>query len=430
MTGAGPRQARTFNLWLDMNASVAPWLSVIGIGEDGWPGLGLEAQQRLSEAQVVFGSPRHLSLLPDAITPSRYTWSKRMEDDFPRIREFGMGAVVLATGDPLCYGVGAKLLREGFTAEEVRFLPMPSAYSLACARLGWSLPEVELLTVHGRPLETLHPFVQPQVKLLILSWNGTSPQQVADLLTARGFGPSRLTVLEHLGGAQENAFAGVAESWSHPEGASLNVIGVECLPGPQVKLLPRLPGLTDDAFEHDGKLTKREVRAATLAKLMPLPGQRLWDLGAGSGSVAIEWLRSDPRNTAVAVERHPERLTWLERNAVALGVRPRLEILSGSLEDRLPHLPEPDAVFIGGGLSADVLSASWEALRPWGRLVANAVTLESEQVLLAWQAEHGGELTRLSLARAEPVGPYQGWRALMPVTQYSRLKPPSNVSNL
>ncbi len=413
-----------------MSAAGAPWLSVLGIGEDGWSGMGLEAQQRLKDARVIFGSPRHLGMVPEFVTAPQYTWSKRMEEDFPRLREFGEGAVVLATGDPLCYGVGSKLLREGFAPEEVRFLPMPSAYSLACSRLGWSLPEVELLTVHGRPLETLHPFVQPQVRMLILSWNGTSPQQVAALLTARGFGPSRLTVLEHLGGPQERCFSGVAETWVHPEGASLNVIGVECLPGPTAVLLPRLPGLPDDAFEHDGKLTKREIRAATLAKLMPLPGQRLWDLGAGSGSVAIEWLRSDVRNHAVAVERHPDRLAWLERNAVALGVRTRLEVVSGAIEERLPHLPDPDAVFIGGGLTEAVLSASWHALKPWGRLVANAVTLESEQVLLGWQAAQGGELTRLSLARAEPVGPYRGWRALMPVTQYSCLKEAPNVSKL
>ncbi len=404
------------------------WLSVIGIGEEGWSGLGAESRSRIRQAPAIFGSPRHLGMLPgsasefEASEDRRFTWSRRMEEDFPRLREQGPGTVVLATGDPLCYGVGAKLLREGFRIEEIRFLPSPSAYSLACGRLGWSLPEVETLTVHGRPHETLHPFVQPGVRMLILSWNEHSPGQVARLLEDRGFGPSRITVLEHLGGERERLFSREARGWSEPAGAALNVVAVECFPGPEAQLLPRVPGLPDEAFEHDGQISKREVRAMTLAQLMPIPGQRLWDLGAGCGSVAVEWLRSDPRNTAVAVERHPERLQLLERNAVALGVRPRLEIVEGHLPQVLPELPAPHAVFVGGGISTEVLSHAWRVLPVHGRLVANAVTLESERTLLDWQARHGGELRRIAISRAEPVGPYLGWRGLMPVTQLSQLR--------
>ncbi len=394
-----------------------PWLTVVGIGEDGWPGLGVAARSCLEQARTIYGGPRHLAMLPDAVAAQRETWAQRMGDDFPKIRAAGEGTVVLATGDPLCYGVGAKLLREGFDCEEIRFFPAPSAYSLACARLGWSLPEVETLTVHGRPLEALHPHVQPGAKLVVLSWDGRSPKAIAGLLVQRGFGASRLTVLENMGGEREHRIEGVASNWSCPEGAVLNVVAVECIADENAQVLPRVPGLSDDAFTHDGQLTKREVRTLTLARLLPIPGQLLWDVGAGCGSVAIEWLRSDSRCRATAIERKPERIALIEQNATQLGV-PRLQTIKGIAPQALSGLKSPDAVFIGGGLTTPgMLEACWEHLHPGGRLVANAVTLEGEQVLLKWQTANGGDLTRIDIAHAAPIGAFQGWRPLRPVTQ-------------
>jgi len=394
-----------------------PWLTVVGIGEDGWPGLGNAARLCLEQAHTIYGGPRHLAMLPGSVSAQRQSWAKRMESDFPKIRELGKGTVVLATGDPLCYGVGAKLLREGFRCEEIRFLPAPSAYSLACARLGWSLPEVETHTVHGRPLESLHPHVQPGAKLVVLSWDGRSPQAIAGLLTQRGFGKSRLTVLENMGGERERRFEGNAASWGQPEGVSLNVVAVECVADEKAQVLPRTPGLPDEAFRHDGQLTKREVRAVTLARLMPIPGQLLWDVGAGCGSVAIEWLRTDSRCRAVAIERNLERIALIEQNANQLGV-PRLQIVDGEAPEALAELEAPDAVFVGGGLTVPkLLETCWQRLNAGGRLVANAVTLEGEQTLLKWYAANGGDLTRIDLARAEPIGTFQGWCPLRPVTQ-------------
>ena len=399
-----------------------PWLTVVGIGEDGWPGLGAEARPRLEGAHTIYGGTRHLAMLPASVSAQRTTWAKRMEDDFPKIRELGEGTVVLATGDPLCYGVGAKLLREGFRIKEIRCLPAPSAYSLACARLGWSLPEVETLTVHGRPLETLHPHVQPGAKLVVLSWDDRSPKAIAELLTQRGFGKSRLVVLEHMGGERERRFEGTAASWSHPEGAALNVVAVECVADEAAQVLPRVPGLPDAAFAHDGQLTKREVRALTLARLLPVPGQLLWDVGAGCGSVAIEWLRCDSRCRAIAIERKPGRITLIEQNATQLGV-PRLQIVIGEAPEALTDLEAPDAVFIGGGLTTpSLLETCWQSLKPEGRLVANVVTLEGEQLLLKWQAANGGDLTRSDIARAAPIGAFQSWRPLRPVTQLAAVK--------
>lgn len=399
-----------------------PWLTVVGIGEDGWPGLGVAARSCLEQARTIYGGPRHLAMLPDAVAAQRETWAQRMGDDFPKIREAGEGTVVLATGDPLCYGVGAKLLREGFGCEEIRFLPAPSAYSLACARLGWSLPEVETLTVHGRPLESLHPHIQPRAKLMVLSWDGRSPKAIAELLVQRGFGASRLTVLENMGGEREQKLAGTAASWNHPEGAALNVVAVECIANENAQVLPCIPGLPDEAFTHDGQLTKREVRALTLAWLQPIPGQLLWDVGAGCGSVAIEWMRSDSRCRALAIERKPERSALIEQNATQLGV-PRLQIVAGEAPQSLSGLEAPDAVFLGGGLTTpNLLETCWQQLQPGGRMVANAVTLEGEQVLLKWQAANGGALTRIDIAHAAPIGAFQGWRPLRPVTQLAAVR--------
>ncbi|WP_336043246.1 precorrin-6Y C5,15-methyltransferase (decarboxylating) subunit CbiT, partial [Pseudooceanicola nanhaiensis] len=273
---------------------------------------------------------------------------------------------------------------------------------------------------HGRPVEQMIAFIQPDARLLILTTGSETPGQIARFLTERGFGASPMTVLANMGGKQESRFDGVAESWDHAVPA-FNTLAVECRAAPDAALLPRVPGLADELFQHDGTMTKREVRAATLAKLMPMRGALLWDIGTGCGSVAVEWMRAARYARAVGIEPRADRRAMAAANALALGA-PRLEIVDGVVPAALEGLEAPDAVFIGGGLSREVFVAAWEALRPLGRLVANAVTLESEAVLAELHAEFGGELVRIAVQRAEPVGSYRGWRASMPVTQWSLVK--------
>ncbi len=313
---------------------MAPWLSIVGIGEDGLDGLSVAARALVEGAEVLVGGERHLAMLPED-GRTRILWPKPLRAAFDDIAGCKPRPVcVLATGDPLCFGVGRMLLQR-FPVEEVAILPAPSAFSLACARLGWSLPDVETLTVHGRPVAALQPFVQPGARLLILSAGAESPAAVAELLRERGYGRSEIAVLEHLGGPKENLRRGTADDWRDDRIAELNTIAVDCRAQPGTPLLPRTPGLPDEAFRHDGQLTKREVRAATLAALAPVPGQRLWDVGAGCGSVAIEWLRAAPRSVAVALERRPERLALIAENAQALGA-PRLAVVEGERRRRWP----------------------------------------------------------------------------------------------
>ena len=401
---------------------MSPWLSIVGIGQDGLEGLSSSARALVEGAEVLVGGERHLALLPDD-GRTRIVWPKPLSAAFDRIAAQKPRPVcILATGDPLFFGVGRMLLRH-FALEEMTILPSPSAFSLACARLGWSQPDVETLTVHGRPVEALQPFVQPGARLLILSAGAESPAAVARLLVARGYGQSEMTVLEHLGGPQERHLTAAAQDWSANDVAELNTIAVACRAAPGAALLPRTPGLPDGAFRHDGQLTKREVRAATLAALGPVSEQRLWDVGAGCGSIAIEWLRAAPRSSTIAIEAKQARIGLIAENANALGT-PQLTVIEGRAPEALDGLPRPDAVFIGGGASGKGLfEVCWAALKPGGRLVANVVTLEGEAALGRWQREVGGELARIAVSRAEPVGEFQGWRPLMPVTQFAAVKP-------
>jgi precorrin-6B C5,15-methyltransferase / cobalt-precorrin-6B C5,C15-methyltransferase len=398
------------------------WLTVIGIGEDGLEGLSAAARARVEGAEVLVGGERHLALVPEGAA-ERILWRQPLAATMePIAAQRGKRVVVLASGDPLWFGVAAMLARH-FPPAEMTILPQASAFSLAASRLAWPLEGCVCLSLHARPLQALSLHLAPNARILALGEDGDTPVQVAELLRAQGWGPSAMTVFAHMGGPRERRIDGTAESWPLGRVAALNTIAIDCKPGPKAKLLSRRAALPDDAFEHDGKLTKRAVRAATLAALAPVAGELLWDVGAGSGAIAIEWLRSGRALAAIAVDRDAARGGAAARNAASLGV-PDLRIVQGLAPAALAGLPAPDAIFLGGGASDPLLwDALWRALKPGGRLVANAVTLESEAQLLRWHAREKGELTRLAVSRAEPVGGYHGWRALMTVTQLALAKP-------
>lgn len=398
-----------------------PWLTLVGIGEDGYPGLGKAARRALLAATRIVGAPRQLALLPPCIAGERETWPSPF-DLGPLLARRGEAVCVLASGDPMFYGVGASLARQ-VPADELQVLPAPSSVSLAAARLGWPLQELEVVSLVGRPLATLHGKLFPGVRLLVLSADGDTPAQVAEALRARGFGASRLTLLEHLGGPEERRLDGLAASWSLPCGADLNLLAVECLADAGAQLLPPTCGLPDDAYRHDGQLTKRDVRAVTLARLAPLPGELLWDVGAGCGSIGIEWMRAHPACRAIAIEANEGRQDHIRHNRDALGV-PALQLVAGHAPEALAGLPAPDAIFIGGGVTVPgVLDDCWAALKPGGRLLANAVTLQSEAALVNFREQHGGELLRLTVAQAQPLGGFDTWRAALPITLLTVRKP-------
>lgn len=403
-------------------------VTVIGIGADGWDGLAAAGREALRTAEVVIGGPRQLDLLPAGCPAERVPWPSPLRPAVPGLfaAHAGRRVSVLASGDPMFFGIG-RTLAEVLGAERLRVLPHPSSVSYACARLGWPLEKTEVISLVGRPLATLARALYAGHRLLVLSAGADTPAEVAGLLRDRGFGPSRMRVLEQLGGERERRIEATADAWAHPPGDSLNVIAVDCAPAPDVRPLSVAPGLPDEAYEHDGQLTKRHVRAATLAALAPAPGELLWDVGGGSGSIAVEWMRAHRTCRAISVERDPVRAERIGRNAAALGV-PGLNVVTGAAPAALTGLPVPDAVFIGGGATVPgLLEACWAALPPGGRLVANTVTLESEALLADWYRRHGGELIRIAVAHATPVGGFTGWRQAMPVTQWSAVKPPESA---
>jgi precorrin-6B C5,15-methyltransferase / cobalt-precorrin-6B C5,C15-methyltransferase len=397
-------------------------LVVVGIGADGWDGLAPASRAEVERAEVLLGSARQLDLVPPAVGARRVPWPSPLSESLPGLLEehAGRAVVVLASGDPMLSGIGTTLTRL-LGSDRVRVLPAPSSVSLACARLGWAVEETQVVTVVGRPVELLHPHVQPGRRLLVLGSDGRTPGQVAELLTARGYGPSLVTVLGGLGGPEEVVRTGTAATWSEPA-PPLVVTAVECRADRGTAPLPTTPGLPDTAYENDGQLTKSEVRAITLARLAAVPGQLLWDVGAGAGSIGIEWMRAHPTCRAVAVEASAERAERIARNAARLGV-PYLRVVHGSAPEVLSRLAPPDAVFVGGGVTTPLLlETCWDALSSGGRLVANAVTVESEAVLAGWHARAGGDLVRIAVHRAEPVGSFTGWRPAMPVTIWSVTK--------
>ncbi|MFD9500963.1 precorrin-6y C5,15-methyltransferase (decarboxylating) subunit CbiE [Streptomyces sp. NPDC060035] len=402
---------------------LAPAVSVVGIGADGWAGLPDTARSALLDAEVLIGGERQLRLLPPDCGGRRVPWPSPLR---PAVRGLlaahgGNRIAVLASGDPMFYGIG-RALTEELGAGTLHVLPHPSSISYACARLGWPLEDTEVVTLVGRPAARLAAALYDGRRLLVLSADADTPAAVAALLREHGFGPSRMRVLEQLGGELEDCVEGTADTWAREPGDPLNVIAVECRSTPDALRIGAVPGLPDEAYEHDGQLTKRHVRAATLGVLAPAPGELLWDIGGGSGSIAVEWLRTHPSCRAVTVERDPVRAQRIARNADRLGV-PALRVVTGRAPDALAGLPVPDAVFIGGGLTVPgLLDACWDALPPGGRLVANTVTLESEALLAERYRVHGGDLVRLAVAHAVPVGGFTGWRQAMPVTQWSVCK--------
>ena len=390
---------------------------MVGVGADGWPGLSGNAQEALRAAEVILGSGRQLGLLPDDVRAERVPWPSPLLPALPALvsSHGGRNLVVLASGDPMLHGIGATLAHLGPLD---RVLPHPSSVSLAAAHLGWPLADVEVVSLVTAPVSTLHRAINPGRRILVL---GSAPaSSVAAVLVARGFSHSLVTEMSQLGAPSAQVLVGTAGDWSHPPGDPLHVIAIECGDGPAVAVTPGLP---DDAYDSDGQLTKREVRAVTLALLGPAPGELLWDVGAGSGSIGIEWMRAHPSCRAVAIEPAPSRCARITAHAATLGV-PALHLVEGRAPAALSDLPAPSAVFIGGGVTTPgVVEACLDALPPGGRLVANAVTVESEAVLASWHARLGGSLTRLSVSRAAPVGGFTGWRPAMPVTILSAVKP-------
>ncbi|MEN8837145.1 MAG: precorrin-6y C5,15-methyltransferase (decarboxylating) subunit CbiE [Celeribacter marinus] len=394
------------------------WLHVIGIGDNGFDSLSPATRSILESAEVIFGADRHHDLTAH-LTAERRAWPSPFDALMSDLKSLnGKRVIVLATGDPLWYSVGARIARD-IDPSEILFHPQLSAFQLAAARMGWSLADCETLTIHGRPAEQIIPFLAPSQNLLILTKDASSPLKVAQILRERGYGASRLTALAHMNGTDEARFDGTADAWSHAV-PDFHTLAVRCIAQEGAAILPRT-GLPDSAFASDGTMTKQEVRAVTLAKLAPARGALLWDVGCGAGSVAIEWMRAARDVRAIGVECRADRRAFAAQNAITLGA-PALTLIDGTAPEALAHLPAPDAVFIGGGLTPEVFTVAWSALKPHGRLVANTVTLEGEAVLLALHAQFGGTLSRIAVERAVPVGRLTGWKPSMTVTQWSLSK--------
>ena len=399
------------------------WLSIVGIGEDGVDGLGESAKSAIVNADYVFGGARHLELASSLLLGEIRPWLTPFSQSIEAILALrGKSVCVLASGDPMHFGVGATLSRQ-IKTDEIMVIPHPSSFSLAAAKLGWPLQDVVTLSLHGRPIELLRPHLHSGVCVLALTSDEHGPAQIAKLLTDTGFGLSIVTVLEALGGPNETMRSHVAMSFGLKDINPLNLVAISVVALPDARILPLTPGLDDSLFEHDGQITKREIRALTLSALAPRRGEILWDIGSGSGSIAIEWMLADPSLRAIAIEANPERATRIINNMMACGV-PALQIILDRAPAALDGLEPPHAIFIGGGGSDEgVLDRAIDALRPGGRIVVNAVTLELEALLLSVHARQGGSLTRIAVSRADAVGSMMAWRPAMPITQWVWSKP-------
>ena len=406
--------------WRPIASGQSAWLSIIGIGEDGLKGLNPQARKALDDADLVWGGKRHL-VLAQIDNRRRRPWPSPLDAAFDEIKAaVGQKVAVLASGDPFHFGIGSSLARH-ISMDEIVVFPQPSSFSLAAARLGWPLDQTDCLTIHGRAMERIRPFLQPSAKLMLLSWDETSPEQVADMLHELGLGETQMSVLEALGGPNERVRATTVCRFETTDFNPLNLIALE-LPSTFPHALPRTGGLDDDLFEHDGQITKQTIRAVTLSALAPRAGELLWDIGLGSGSIAVEWLLAHPKNRAIGVEKVSKRADRARRNATKLGV-PGLIVIEGNVLDHIDDLEPPDAVFIGGGgTTYGVIPRALEALRQGGRLVVNAVTLETESLLSDLHSKHGGELRRISVADAEQVGRFRSLRPALPITQWRWIK--------
>ncbi|GAC1345948.1 MAG: bifunctional cobalt-precorrin-7 (C(5))-methyltransferase/cobalt-precorrin-6B (C(15))-methyltransferase [Acetobacteraceae bacterium] len=399
------------------------WLRIVGIGEDGVEGLSARARALVGQASLVVGGRRHLALAETLISGEVLAWPSPIGAAYADIvARRGTPVVVLASGDPNCFGIGTAL-HALVPPDEIECLPAPSALSLAAARLGWALQEVGTLSFCGRPLAAVLPRLQPGARLLALSADAATPGALAALLVRAGFGPSRLHVLEALGGPCERIRSCTADAGPPGDIGALNLVAIEVEAAAGARIIPLAAGLPDDAFEHDGQITKREVRAVTLSALAPRQGELLWDIGCGAGSVAIEWVLRHPANRAIGIESRPDRAARSERNAEALGAI-GLAVVVGRAPEALAGLPPPDAVFIGGGAQdPGLLDAAWKALRPGGRIVANAIAIDTEALLFDAQSRRGGTLTRIAVDRMDVVGRMRAFRPSMPVTQWAAEKP-------
>ncbi|AYJ49744.1 precorrin-6y C5,15-methyltransferase (decarboxylating) subunit CbiE [Rhodococcus sp. P1Y] len=404
------------------DASVSPIpIDVVGIGADGWGGLSASTRSIVEAADVVFGSRRQLQTIPVAQDRLRPWPSPLLPNLRSTIEEFdGNRICVLASGDPMFHGIGVTLARE-FGAPRLRVISSPSSLSLACARLGWAVHTTACVSLVNEPAATLIPALSDGSRVVVLSRGSETPSEVLSILRDAGFGQSTVTVLENLGGPDERSSTGTAATWTHEPGDPLNVVAVDCVEDRTHTRLTRVPGLPDRAYTGDGQLTKSEVRALTLSALAPSPGELLWDVGGGSGSIAIEWMRTHPTCRATVYESMGHRRRQIETNARALGV-PGARVVGGAPESF--DSETPDAVFIGGGLTQDgMLDVCWSCLPPGGRLVANAVTAESEAFLLECVSRFGGVLRKFQIYRAEPLGSFTSWRPQLPVAQWAVVKP-------
>lgn len=402
-----------------MSAKPERWLTIIGLGEDGLDGLSPAAASLLKQARFVIGGARHLNMLKAATAAETMEWPSPFERGIDAIKaRRGAATCVLASGDPYLYGVGATLAAH-VPPDETVCLPAPSSLSLAAARLGWPLQDCEIVSLHGRPFERLIPHLRPSARLLVLSWDETTPERVARLLVARGLGGARLIVMAALGGPRERIAQCRARDFTRQTFDPLNLVALE-IEDIATNYIPLTPGLPDEWYESDGQITKREIRAVTLAALAPWPGARLWDIGAGSGSIAIEWMLNHPRNRAVAIEKRADRAERISRNAAALGA-PDLAVLTGDARDLMRDLPAPDAIFVGGG-GAAMVDAAWSHLPAGRRFVVNAVTIETQAALAERQARHGGDLVQIAVAHPAPVGSYHAWRPAAPIVQWATVK--------
>jgi precorrin-6Y C5,15-methyltransferase (decarboxylating) len=402
--------------------SAGAQIVVVGIGADGWPGLSEQARHAILAADEVVGSSRQLDLLPAGAPPAR-PWPSpigALIDDLVA-REEGT-VCVLASGDPMLHGIGATLAGR-LPNGRLAVISHASTFSLVCARIGWPAAEVELVSAVAHPADVVARVLQPGRRAVVYSTGTDGATRLARVLCDRGYGTSPFVVMEQLGGEAERLIASTASEWADRPADPLHAIAIDCIRDPDHPLLTLVPGLPDRAYDSDRALTKRHVRAATVAALAPTPGGLLWDIGAGSGSIAIEWLRAERSARAIAVEARADRAERITRNATKLGV-PSLKVVVGDAPAVMAELDPPDAVFIGGGLTTPgVLDTAWEALAAGGRIAANAVTLEGEQTLIAAQAAHGGELVKLEISHAEPIGSFTAWRPALPVVQWSSEKP-------